>query len=199
MAHRVRELPHLVRVHAETPLRPDQPPDRRHAGGVLGGILLADLDLDPAEAEREQLLDVGEQRVLVEEQVDPAAVRGNGVAKAAEQPVEGHAGLLAGEVPQRRVHRGQRELREPCAASAQLLAERLPVPADRERILADEHAGAVVVDEGDDRRPADAGRVRDAGADEAAVRLDVGDDVLDRGDVVGRVLPAHGRRQAVEA
>ena len=61
VAHRVRQLPHLVCVDAETPVRPDQPPDRRHAGGVLGGILLADLDLDPVEAEREQLLDVGEQ------------------------------------------------------------------------------------------------------------------------------------------
>ena len=142
---------------------------------------------------------MGEQRVLVEEQVDPAAVGGNGVATAAEQPVERHARLLAREVPQRRVHRGERELREPGAAPAQLPAERLPVPADRERVLAREHAGAVVVDERDDRRASDPGRVRDAGADEAGVRLHVGDDVLERGDVVGRVLPAHGRRQAVEA
>ena len=136
---------------------------------------------------------------LVEEQIDPAAVGRNGVAAAAEQPVEGQPGCLPARSHSAVSTAARAELREPGAAPAQLLAERLPVPADRERILADEHAGAVVVDESDDRRPSDPGRVGDAGADEAAVRLHVGDDVLERGDVVGRVLPAHGRRQAVEA
>ena len=113
VAHRVRQRPRLVCVDAETSVRPDQPPDRRHAGGILGGILLADLDLDPVEAEREQLVDVGEQLPLVEEQVDPAPVGRNRVAVAAEQPVHRQSGVLAGEIPERGVHRGERQLRSP--------------------------------------------------------------------------------------
>src|SRR5205085_1272613 len=105
------ERPGLVRVYHERHGVAHRLADARDALLVLGGVGLADLELESAEATALHGF-AREGDELLERPVEPAYVRvvsGHAVLSASEEDVERQARALRGEVPQRRVHRGERD------------------------------------------------------------------------------------------
>ena len=106
---RLVHVQRVVGVDHQRDVRPDQFAHRAHAGDVLGQVGLADLDLDAVEAAREIAAHAGEQFLQREVQVDAAAVGAAAVARPTRHLPQRLAAPFAAQVPERDVHRRDRE------------------------------------------------------------------------------------------
>src|SRR5690606_34402014 len=185
--HRLGVGPPLVGVDHERVLA-DRLTDLGEAVDVLLEVRLAALDLAGEVAGALPLLDLLDDLVRAEVEVDAAAVQRDVLADTAEDVGQRLVALLADDVPERDVDRGQGERRD---ASRSAVADVAPgVVPDRARVdRLSEEERAHLLEHGEDRAAADTGGVGEPGADDPGVGADVGGDDLDVGDVVDLVAP----------
>ena len=135
-------------------LRADVLADGAHHLDVIGHVA-SETHLDPGEPERHALVEVvGVPVGRLVEHGRSGAVQRDGVRARAEQLVDGRTEVLAEDVPERDLDRADGLARRPFRA--EVAVEHDPEighpVTDRQRILADEVAGADVVDDGAEHR-----------------------------------------------
>jgi hypothetical protein len=197
---RLARRPLLVGVQHQEDLGAHQPADRAHALHVLLRVVAADLHLHGPVAAVEEPPHLVEERLTVEVHVDAAAVGADPVAGAAEQTVEGHAGVLRQDVPEGDVHRRDGVAREPARAErVELPPAAVPHALHVPGVLPVNQRGQVRVDELADRGSAEPTRVGEAGARHPGIRGDRRHDPLPVTHALDRVLDPDGGRHAVQA
>src|SRR5690606_37953153 len=161
------DLPPLVGVDHERVLA-DRLTDLGQAVDVLLEVRLADLDLAGEVAGALPLLDLLDDLLRAEVEVDAAAVQRDVLTDTAEDVGQRLVALLADEVPERDVDRGQGERRD---TSRSVVADVAPgVVPDRARVdRLTEEERAHLLEHGEDRAAADAGGVGEPGADDPRV------------------------------
>jgi hypothetical protein len=157
------------------------------------------LHLDGPEAAAQVLVGLPEQRVERELQVDPARVAGHARAEAAEQPPERRSLPPRPQVPQRDVHRRDREgLGAAPPAVVERPPHRLPERLDVLGLAADEPRGQIAREQRVHRGAAGTHGVRVAHALRAVgVAQADGHQLEALDDPVGGVGERHRQRDAV--
>ncbi len=152
-----RQVPFAVAVDGERNMRADGVAHRLEPANVDAGIGMADLDLYAVEAVAFDRLAAPLDELVLRDR-EPADIGVVGLqprlAGAAEPVPERHAGLLRLEIPERDIHRGERELGDAGATDPlqrRMAGELEPEPVALRGILAEQQRRVAIADAGGDQ------------------------------------------------